>query len=189
MKLNNCSIIKCPVQTEEAEDIGWLSYTSQYSDQEYIALQLEKVVGHEIGLKLAGITPMAESSLNWKVRTRALIVVSPRERALTAKNILLAKFREQKNILTGPPQANEIFKLSGLLPLEQNMAKLPNCKTNFGLLLRRHQIYYRRIAAKKVTWIGIDLDKKFRTPKGSTTLRKNDLINITSTDPAKKNLK
>ena len=82
--------------------------------------------------------------------------------------------------MTAPPQGNEIFQLS-----EQNMTKLPNCKTNFGLLLRRHQIYYRRIAAKMVTWIGVDLDKKCRTPKGSTTLRKM-ILNITSTDPKKR---
>ena len=188
MKTNNCSLIKCPVQSEEAQDIGWLSYTSQFSDQDYIALQLSKVVGHEIGLKLAGIAPSAEADINWKSRTRALIVVTPREKALTAKNILLAKFREQKNILTGPPPANEIFKFSALLPLEQDMSKLPNCKTNFGLLLRRHQIYYRRIAAKMVTWIGVDLDKKLKTPKGTTTLRKM-ILNIYSTDPAKKNVR
>ena len=189
MKTNNCSLIKCPVQTEEAQDIGWLSYTSQFSDQDYIALQLSKVVGHEIGLKLAGIAPMAEADINWKTRTRALIGVTPREKALTAKNILIAKFREQKNILTGPPQANEIFQLSALLSLERDMAKLPNCKTNFGLLLRRHQIYYRRIAAKMVTWIGVVLYlKKLKTPKETTTLRKM-IINIRSTDPAKENVK
>ena len=188
MKSNKCSLIKCAVQTEEAQDIGWLTYTSQFSDQNYIAKQLSIVVGHEIGLKLGGIAPMAEADLNWKTRTRALIVVAPREKALTAKNILLAKFREQKNVLTGTTQANEIFQLSALLPLEQDMAKLPNCKTNFGILLRRHQIYYRRIASKMVTWIGVDLDKKQRTPKGTTTLRKM-ILNIRSSDPSKKNLK
>ena len=31
MKSNKCSIMKCPVQTENATDIRWLPYTTHYS--------------------------------------------------------------------------------------------------------------------------------------------------------------
>ena len=53
----------CVVQMEDSTDIGFLAYTSHYSDKEFIAKELSKIAGHEIGVRLAAVANRAEHNL------------------------------------------------------------------------------------------------------------------------------
>ena len=135
--------MQCPIQAENSSDIGWLAYTSQFSDKDYITKQLEKAVGHEMGVRLAAIANRSEQKLEWRKKTRALIVVAPTETAQTAKDLLSKFFHERKRM----NQNNEnpvldVFHTLAFLPLEQDISKMPNCGTNYAICLQRHQIYH-----------------------------------------------
>ena len=69
LKSNKHSLMRCPVQTEESVDIGWLGYSSIYSDKEFIARTLSKAVGYEVGVRLGAIANKAESKMEWRKKT------------------------------------------------------------------------------------------------------------------------
>ena len=142
MQDNESSIIKCPIQAEKAEEIGWLSYTSQFSDVQYISTQLQLASGHEVGLRLSAIANKAESKLDWKKKSRGFIVVVPTEKALMAKKLFTNLFKSRKEFnYENPRPIIDMFHTLSFLPMEQDIAKMPNCKANYSICLQRHQVF------------------------------------------------
>ena len=183
---NNCTMMRCPIQAENAEEIGWLAYSSQYSSKEDIAKKLEEVAGFEVGVRLASIATKAEHKLDWKKKTRGLIVVVPAEKASIAKKKFNNVFRARKeHNYENPNPVLDLFHQFSFLPLESEIAKLPNCKTNYAVCLRRHQIHYRSIQARFMPDLLIDIDRKLNTRLGWKSVR-DMILNIKSTDPKMK---
>ena len=146
LKANQSTLLRCPVQTEESTDIAWLGYTSQYNNKKYIAQQLSKAVGHEIGLKLGAVANQAEHNIEWKKKTKGLIIVAPSEHVVTARNKLQAIFQEKKaKFQDAIAKKYDIFQSLMFLPLENDIARMPNCKKNFSICLQRHQVHYKSI--------------------------------------------
>ena len=180
LKENECTLMKCPIQAENAEEIGWLAYTSQYSDKKYIGDQLEKMLGFEVGVRLASIAPKAEYNLDWKKKSRGLIVVVPSNKASSAKKRLNMLFQARKeHNYDNPNPVLDIFHQLTFLPLESEIAKMPNCKTNYAVCLHRHQVHDKSIQARFMPDILIDVDKKINTNKGRKSLRQL-ILNIKS---------
>ena len=182
MQENECSITRCPIQAENAEEIGWLSYSSQFNDKDYIAAQLELAAGHEVGLRLAAIANKAESKLDWKKKSRGLIVVVPTEKAVATKKLFTNLFKSRKETnYENPNPILDLFHTFSFLPLEHELTKMPNCKANYAICLHRHQIHYKSIKAKFTTSILIDIDKKLSTRVGRLSLQEM-IMNIKSTN-------
>ena len=182
MQEHDCSVTKCPIQAENAEEIGWLSYSSQFSDKDYISAQLELVAGHEVGLRLAAIANKSESKIEWKKKSRGLIVVVPMENATVTKKLFtnLFKSRKEQNY-ENPNPILDLFHTFSFLPLEHELTKMPNCKANYAICLHRHQVHYKSIRAKFTPSILVDIDKKLSTRVGRLSLREM-IMRIKSTD-------
>ena len=181
--------MRCPVQTEEASDIGFLSYTSQYNDKEYIAKQLSKVCGYEIGVRLAAVTNKVEHTLDWKKKTRGLIVVAPSKKAEQAKDKLTTVFMARKAVFQNTiSKQYDMFHTFSFLPLEQDVVKMPNCAKNFNICLQRHQVHYKSIRVRLNTEILINLNRKVATPRGRMSLRQM-ILQIKSNVPKTKGAK
>ena len=189
LKSNKCSLMKCPIQTEESTDIGFLGYTSQYNDKDYIAKQLSKICEHEIGVRLAAVANRAEHDLDWKKKTKGLIVVAPSELAESAKNKLTTVFMARKAVFqSSTNNPYNIFHTLSFLPLEQDVAKMPNCTKNFTICLQRHQVHYKSIRVRFSTDIITNIHKKVTTPKGRFSLRQM-ILQIESNAPKTKGAK
>lgn len=74
LKSNKSLLMRYLLQSEEASNIGFLGCTLQYNNKDHIARQLSKVCGHEIEVRLAVVANQAKHNLDWKKKTRGLIV-------------------------------------------------------------------------------------------------------------------
>ena len=189
LKSNKCSLMRCPIQTEEATDIGFLAYTSQYNDKEHISKQLTKVCGHEIGVRLAAVANRAENGLDWRKKTKGLIVVAPTELAESAKNKLTTVFMARKAVFQSSTNNSfNIFHTLSFLPLEQDVAKMPNCSKNFQICLQRHQVHAKSIKVRFSKEITTNIHKIIKTPKGRLSMRQM-ILQIESNVPKTKGAK
>lgn len=178
--------MKCPIQDENAEEIGWLAYSSQFSDKNYIAKTLESALGFEVGVWLASIANKVEYKLDWKKKSKGLIAVVPAEKASIAKKRLNNLFRARKeHNYENPNPVLDIFHQLVFLPLESELLKMPNCRTNYAVCLQRHQVHDKSIKAHFMPDILVDIDKKLRTSRGHISLRQL-ILSIKSTNEAMK---
>ena len=187
LKSNKHSLMKCPVQTEESADIGWLGYSSIYSDKEFIAKTLSRAVGYEVGVRLGAIANKAESKVEWRKKTRGLIVVVPLENEHDTRNKMTELFRKKKenNHNNQNNEGVEIFHILSFLPLETDIARMPNCAKNFGICLQRHQVHHKSIRGQFEKIFIDGISRKINTLKGRLNLREM-ILKIKSTDPKMK---
>ena len=116
-----------------------------------------------------------------------MIVVVPLENEHDAKNKMTEIFRSKKedNHNNYNDEGVEIFHTLSFLPLETDIARMPNCAKNFGICLQRHQVHHKSIRGQFEKIFIEGINRKINTLKGRLTLREM-ILKIKSMDPKMK---
>ena len=86
-KLYDYSISRCLIQSDNAEFIGWICYSSYYTEIDLLRRILAKSSSFEWGFKMISVTD-TDKHLNWNKRLKALGVYVPSDNANIAINII-----------------------------------------------------------------------------------------------------
>ena len=99
---NGHNISECVIQTESSTNIGWLVYSSQFTDISFLKKYIWNEIGVEAGFKMGAITTTdiwsdqeQKVKTEWKNRKKALAVHVDSDHANEAV-ALIAKFFEPK---------------------------------------------------------------------------------------------
>jgi len=87
------SLVSCLIQTSSAKYVGWLAYSSYFTELEFWKIGLENNTGYEWGLKMVAVTN-ADRETKWNKRLKAVGLFVPEECADHAQ-AAVAKFMER----------------------------------------------------------------------------------------------
>jgi hypothetical protein len=170
-RLSNYSFYRCVIQAEHSVSIGWLLYSSQYTNTHQLATYLQRMTGFEWGFRLRSITKSDEHEdrkpVQWKDRLKALLVHIPTHKAEVAttkiSNLLQAK----------PPDEDEItqfYQRFLFIQQEQTMVDV-NSRLQYKHILNRQKAHLSSIKSKFILSIDINMDTRLETKGGNLSLR------------------
>ena len=156
-KLYGYSLTKCVIQAENSTSIGWLCYSSQYTDTDPLRSRLMEHSDFEWGFKLVSIDG-SQNSLPWNKRLKAVGVYVPTE----FKDIALYVIGEQLE-----PELNEIINIPDFtdkfLFIEPEWTTKGNKSKEayYTKMLDRHDNHISSLKAEISYGIKVDLDRGF----------------------------
>ena len=185
-QLNAYSFQECIIQCENSANIGWLQYTSNFTDIDYLKRFLkENVLNIEWGLKIGSITNTdmfedgsKEIKTPWKDRIKALSVYVPTQQAAMATSKIA-------NLFMPLP----FYKNKDRIPLfaerylftrnEYEMTDIPS-KKQYKTLLSRQKFHNRNLTAVMNYDFETELDETFIVPSGKELTLRQMILTITS---------
>jgi hypothetical protein len=165
-RLSNHSFYRCIIQEEHSTPIGWLLYSSQYTNTQHLSSYLQRETGFEWGFKLGSITKSDEKEdgkpVTWKNRLKAMIVHVPTHKAevaITKISLLLqAKKAEQNQV--------PLFYQRYLFIQQENTMVDINSRLQYKHILSRQRSHLDSIKSKFILSIDVDMDKRLETQEG-----------------------
>ena len=156
-KLYGYSITKCVVQAENSTCIGWLCYSSQYTDTEPLKLRLMDESNFEWGFRLISVNDK-QNSLPWNKRLKAVGVFVPTE----AKDIALQVIGEEleaelNDPITIPDFTDKFLFIEPQWTTKGNKSR----EMYYADMLKRHVAHIESLRAEISFGISADLDRSF----------------------------
>lgn len=175
---------KCIVQAENLANIGWIVYSTQFTDIEYMKKYLQDQtrvlyprVNVDWGFKITAVTKTDilkdgknDTKTEWKDRRKALSVYVQAEKANIATTII-SKIFETKGVLDVDSNTIEYKDIYLFTPPEHVIP--PDNISNYKKLTNRQYFHTKKLNATITNEIEIDIDQPIRLKRGIyTTLRK-----------------
>jgi hypothetical protein len=146
--LVNHSFYRCIIQEEHSTAIGWLLYSSQYTNTQHLSQYLQKTTGFEWGFKLGSITKSDEKTdgklVPWKHRLKAMVVHVPTRKAEVAISKIPVLFQAKRTENHPAPMS---FHCYLFIQQENKMADL-NSHLQFKHILSRQRSHLDSIKSK-----------------------------------------
>ena len=183
------SFNKCVVQAEKECMIGWLVYSSQYTDTDHLGRILKSKTNHEWGFRLGAVTDRdiyvdgveGGKKTEWKHRTKAIFVHVPLEYQLTATQFI-GEWLEPRKIFV--PSMVPSFKDRLLFTLpEKEMASTPEEAMKYAKLVEKQADHNKGLVAHLSVNIIVDIDKKVNTKKGRSKSLRDMILSIKTHNP------
>jgi hypothetical protein len=159
-------IYRCIIQEEHSTPIGWLFYSSQFTNTQHLSKYLQRETGFEWGFKLGSITKLDEKedrkAVSWKNRLKAMIVYVPTRKsevAITKISLLLQAKKAEIN------QAPLFYQRYLFIQQENTMVDI-NSRLQYKHILSRQRSHLDSIKAKFILSIDVDIDKRLETSEG-----------------------
>jgi hypothetical protein len=177
-RLAGHSFYRCVIQEEHSTAIGWLLYSSQYTNTYHLSKHLQRITGFEWGFKLGSITKSDENidgkPVQWKDRQKAQIVHVPTNKAEVAiskiSNLLQAKTIDEK-------QTPLFFQRYLFIQQENTMVDI-NSRLKFKHILCRQRAHLDSIKSKFILSIDINMDKRLDTKEGGNLSLREMILSI-----------
>ncbi len=156
---------KSVIQAPNPRYAGWLVYSSNYTDTNYLSNMMKKKTGYEWGFKVVPCTnadkfiDLTEKRRPFKDRVKALhAVVDLSNLATAAKDICEIFAASPENSYVKNPIINFEDKFLFLEP----EAKMPDYQSNlaFKRLVDRQKVHSKNIQGSFYPWINCDIDRK-----------------------------
>ena len=170
--LHGYGLKQCIIQAESSSNIGWLVYSSQFTDIDHLKQYMEKKTNFEWGFKLGAITQSdaledndKQKRTEWKNRKKAISVHVPTAK----KNIASTKIAEvfeplssHEKLFNKIPSFTHRFLFT---PSENSMPDADSAKA-YKKLVSRHHTHFTMLKASLATDIEKDIDNRILTDKG-----------------------
>ena len=182
-KAYNCAFYKCLIQAEQMKGVGWLVYSSNFTDRNFLARFLTTRTGFEWGFRLGPISEVDKSFRNYNKRTKALNAYVPAEKEETAYTIL-------KNCFTAVSPDSIEYKARLLwttryiyVEPEYRLTASPDATKleYFRLMFEQQRNASSRFVGRPSTALLENLDVKLVTKHHSITTLREMILNIRST--------
>ncbi len=163
---------RCVVQAEVAEAIGWLLYTSGYTDWEHLAQFLRRRTGFEWGLRL-GLVTNDDSNMDYRYRVKAMFL-----------------YVDRKIDLAGINQATNIFAAKDILPdllgiddiyrfvPKQKRVSTPAAQESYTKYVNRQRSHQTNLRAYFCNIFEVSIDLPLRTRDGPSISIREMVLNI-----------
>jgi hypothetical protein len=165
-RLYNHSFYRCIIQEEHLTAIGWLLYSSQYTNTQQLSKYLQNETGFEWGFKLGSITKSDEKedgkAVLWKNWLKAMVVHVPSHKAevaVTKISILLQAKKIDKN------QTPLFYQRYLFIQQESTMVDV-NSRLQCKHILSRQRSHLASIKSKLMLSIDADMDRRIHTKEG-----------------------
>ena len=177
---------KCIIQAVNSTNIGWLVYSSQYTDMDHLMRFLkEKVLDIEWGIKIAAVTNtdifVDESKATktpWKDRLKALTLHVPTKNANLATTKALDTFIPRSFFCK--KNRYPLFAERMLFTQhEYDMVEVME-KRKYTTLLKRQAFHNRHLIPVLCNEIDVDLDHQFTLKSGEDMSLRQMILSITS---------
>ena len=170
------TIYKCILQAENSKTIGWLVYSTGFTNQDAIKRYLRAKADHEWGINMNVITK-ADRTIEWKNRLKAIQLLVPSEYADTAKEIAAEAFSQQ-------PSGR---KYKGLQESYMFVGNEHNCRSNklatiFAAMVVRQRFRLLHINITFVQHIAKDIDTRITTKNKEELTLREMILDIPSQD-------
>ena len=176
---------RCVVQTEKECVIGWLVYSSQYTDTEYLGRCLTEKTKHEWGFRLGAVTEKdmfengdesAGKKTPWKDRVKAIFVHVPLEHQMTATQVIGEWLEPNKFFI---PSRIPSFKDRLLFtPPEREMCTNHDEAIKYSKLVEKQSDHNDGLRAHLCVNIIADIDKKIKVRSGRTLTLRQMILSI-----------
>jgi hypothetical protein len=165
-RLAGHSFYCCVIQEEHSTAIGWLLYSSQYTNTYNLSQYLQQTTGFEWRFKLGSITKSDENidgkPVQWKDRQKALIVHVPTNKSKVAitkiSTLLQAKLIDENQIPL-------YFQRYLFIQQENTMIDI-NSRLKYKHILCRQRAHLDSIKCKFILSIDADMDERIDTKEG-----------------------
>jgi hypothetical protein len=177
-RLSGHSFYRCVIQEEHSTPIGWLLYSSQYTNTYHLSNYLQVATGFEWGFRLGSITKSDENiegkPVSWKDRQKALIVHVPTHKAEVAitkiSTLLQAKPIDKK-------QTPQFFQRYLFVQQEHTMVDV-NSRLQYKHILNRQRAHTDSIKSKFILSIDDHIDNRIDTKEGGNLSLREMLLGI-----------
>ena len=168
MRLYGYSFSKCIIQAESSTCIGWLVYSSQYTNSEPIRRRLMEISQFEWGFKLVAIQE-SDSKDPWLTRARAVGVYVP----TNVKDIAIAIVGEQFEPATEDLdiQMPDITDKYLFMEPERTYKGSESRKLYYKQMVERQILHCESSVAEIAYGIKVDLDQEFEFGQHKLSLR------------------
>ena len=156
-RLYGYSLTKCIIQAESSTCIGWLCYSSQYTDTDPLKKKLMEVSTFEWGFKLIGVRTN-ENNLNWMKRLKAIGVYVPTQHSDVASLIIGEELEATLNTsITIPDLTDKFLFVEPEWSMKGNKSK----EQYYIDMTERHEAHLAELKAELCYSIRVDLDRRF----------------------------
>ena len=149
------TITKCIIQADTAEFVGWIAYSSYFTEIEKIKSTLTKKSNFEWGFKMIAVND-SNKDKKWNKRVKALGIYVPTKNTNVAISLLgklLEAEEENKKFL--PTYINRFLYVP-----PKDMIDNYDSRIAYNSVITRHRIHQKSLQAKFTTDIKIDIDKE-----------------------------
>ena len=148
---------KCIIQAESSTCIGWLAYSSQYTDTEVIKSRLAELSPFEWGFKMISITKEDEN-VSWLKRARAMGIYVPTPMKDVAINIVGEQFEASLDSQVNVPDFTDKFLF---MEPESAYKGSKARQIYYKKIVDRHIVHTESIVPELSYGIKVDLDAEF----------------------------
>ena len=169
-ELLDYSVNRCLIQSDDAGYVGWICYSSPYTDIEMWRKNLMKITNYEWGFKLVPVTK-EDKDQHWNKRLKAVGAFVPISHLAEAKYelsemLLQANEESEQDVPTYTDRY--IF-----VPPEETLGPDPDVQIAYKSFVARHRTHTNMIVAESSVYISINIDKKVKIRDGTRlTLRR-----------------
>ena len=172
MDLHAYSFKKCIIQAESASYIGWLAYSTPFTDIEVIKNKLEEMSRFEWGFKQVAVTN-SDKDQKWLTRLKAIGVYVPSQMEQIAKAIIGEHLEASLQTDISMPEYSDKYLF---VRPEKEMMSNKQKQIYYKDIVRRHRTHCNSIHAKLSFDIRVDLDQEFYFNKSHIKLTLRDII-------------
>ncbi len=149
------TLLPCLIQSSTAKYVGWLAYSSYYTEMEDWKKGLQKNTGYEWGLKIVAVTN-TDKDEKWNKRLKAVGLFVPTERGDQAQAEISKAMARVRQTSDRPCLATDRY----LFVKPEEEMTTPRERTNYKHLLSRHRSHSEAIEGKLFNYIKVPLDRK-----------------------------
>ena len=175
-QLYGYTITECMIQADNASFIGWIAYSSYYTNTGKLKEILQEEGEFEWGFKMVPLE--SDKNKPWKDRLKALGVYVPAIHHEVATKII-------SNMMESEPEDHKYYpRITDkylFVPPKDTVDEL-NSKLAYKSFIRRHRAHSNQLTATFSSAIQLDVDKDMLTRGGDIATLRNLILNIRSTD-------
>ena len=172
MSLYGYTFKKCIIQAESAAYIGWLAYSTTFTDTEILRQELIRLSQFEWGFKQVAITN-SDKDTKWLQRQKAIGIYVPSKMAEIAKTIIGSLLEAKASSPFDSPDYTD--KYIFVRP-EKEMLTNKVKQLFYSGMVKRHKTHCNSIHAKLSTDIRVDLDQTFKLKSTGLEISLRDII-------------
>ena len=176
-KLYDYSVSRCLIQSDNAAFIGWICYSSYYTEIDLLRRILEKSSNFEWGFKMISVTD-TDKHLQWNKRLKALGVYVPSDSANIATNIITKVMEAEPS----PDCYLEYIEKFLFVPPKSTLNDLDS-KIAYKSFVMRHRMHNKNLIGQFEENIKIDIDRYIPIRNNQQATLRHLILAIEITDP------
>ena len=154
VELYSYTINRCLIQSDDAGFVGWIAYTSQFTNTNLWKEYLMSTTSYEWGFKLVPVTS-TDKHLKWNLRLKAVGIFVPVDNVDEAKYEISEMMLQDEGKLATSNLYQDRFLF---IPPEESIGEDPETVLAYQSFVLRHKSHTQALKAKLSTHIKVRID-------------------------------